>query len=328
MNLEDILKEYKNEIGIVMHIDCLCEELKEHYSTEEVIKILKEIQEKNIKLYNQYTEEIEKIDDQIDTCIIPKLKTIDLTKDTKETIKQEEISYNDEFLKCIELITNDKTTDIMPIISEIKDDQSLNTIKCRILEEITLYKKELLKEDDSETIIYYEKQIEILEEKLNTVVNYHANLNISVTPIKKHHLIFINNGDKNIFYDELKQIDSDDYEAILNLLNLIINNQTHLFKTFTNNDKFRGLLEVRDLYNKYRVVFKVVNNYYVIISTFYKDCDNNTIYRSRLRNKVDIFNDNIDVIENQLKTDPSIYLETEKEILNYLASAPKKKGLK
>ena len=116
--------------------------------------------------------------------------------------------------------------------------------------------------------------------------------------------------------------------AILDLLNLIINNENNSFKTFINNEKFKGLLEVRDLSAKCRVVFKnIYANYYAIIYTFYKDCDNSSIYRSRLLNKVNRFNDLVEKIKNQLIIDPKEFETSEQEVINYLSSFKKKKGI-
>lgn len=331
MDLKNLIKKYTNEIGFIFNINDLYKELKEYYSTTEIIKILKEISINNFKLYQTISKEINKINNLPPVYYVNNTSAIDIPSN----LNIEEQSEKNLSVECpnlhlyIDAILNEEVTDIIPIISQIEQEEQINIVKCKILETIVLYKKELLINQNEEDIIYFKEQINILQKKLNQVIKYQEKIKrINKDSNQKNHLVFLNNNGKTLFYDDLSQIDEKDYGAILDLLNLIINNENNSFKTFINNEKFKGLLEVRDLSAKCRVVFKnIYANYYAIIYTFYKDCDNSSIYRSRLLNKVNRFNDLVEKIKNQLIIDPKEFETSEQEVINYLSSFKKKKGI-
>ena len=100
--------------------------------------------------------------------------------------------------------------------------------------------------------------------------------------------------------EEINGIDKSFYERIASLLNSIKDGTFKDVKRLTENDKVKGIPEVRAY--QVRVVFeRISSNQYVIISIFTKKTNSDKAYRQNLETKISNYKKNKDVIKKICK---------------------------
>lgn len=325
MDFNDIVKKYGNELGIIINIDRLIDEISNRYSKEELINLLKYIINYNNDIYNIIkTKNSEKNNSNIQnnqSIVFPNnLKSINSCNNNSSI---DNSGNNLDVSKYINFILENNNEqeiiNILPLLDNIDFDNILFSVKCKILEYIFLFKKELMNDDlNVSDKTYYQNQIDLLQFKLNIVKNYHTNIkqNGTITN-KRNKLIFLNNNEKILFFDDLKDINDNDYPVVYSLLNSIVYGTFTNPKYFNNNENLKGIFEVRDIKTGQRVMYnRIYQDYYVIIFVFSKDGYQNSIYRERLKNRADIFYNNEETIKTLLK-------ENDSEFINYQSQLQK-----
>jgi len=92
-------------------------------------------------------------------------------------------------------------------------------------------------------------------------------------------------GDKSYLYCDIED-SIESFESIKMLINSIKTGRFKNLKNFSNNDKTKGLLEVRDISNKTRILFEPIGNKtYCIIGGIVDKRETNSIYKERLINR-------------------------------------------
>ena len=90
------------------------------------------------------------------------------------------------------------------------------------------------------------------------------------------------NGDEPYLYTDIEDY-SETYESIEILLNSLKKGEFKNIKTFNHNDKTKGLLELRDLTHRTRLLFDIVGRKkYCVIGAIVNKTDTNTLYKERL----------------------------------------------
>ena len=128
----------------------------------------------------------------------------------------------------------------------------------------------------------------------------------------ENQLLFLKTDAGNIqAIEEINGIDKSFYERIASLLNSIKDGTFKNVKRLTENDKVKGIPEVKAY--QVRVVFeRISSNQYVIISIFTKKTDSDKAYRQNLETKISNYKKNKDVIKKICK-DPE-YIEENLDI--------------
>lgn len=315
MNFDDIIKKYGNELGIIANVDELINELKNSYPKDDLINLLKYIINYNNNIYNIIRRKIDSnININHSIILNDNLKTI-IGNNDHYLIDNSKI--NIDITKYINLIlkSNNKQDiiNVLPTSNNKNFDNILLSIKCKILEYIFLFKKELMNNNlNLNDKIYCQNQIDLLQFKLDIIENHHINnkQNYTITN-EKNKLIFLNNNEKVTFFNDLKDINFHNYHIIFSLLNCIIDNTFANQKYFNNNEILKEIFEVRDIKMGPNVLFnRIYKNYYVIIFASSKCGLQTSIYQEQLKNRINLFYNSKENIKRLL-------IENNLEFLNY-----------
>lgn len=276
MDLESIISNHKNEVGIINDIENLIFNLKNQYTNEEIIIILKEI-----ILYNE--KKMKEIKSQINSMN-------NVKKQVKIDIKNPPLKKNNENIETglkadisnyfNKIENTNEDNEIIAILKKINDNEIINLIKCKILEYITMYKKELLV--DNENSNYYLNEINNLNNKLDIILTFQNSIINDNNQTTSNRIISLN---KELIYEDIKNLDPSEYKSYQSLLYSIING------TFTGNKPFfiskgKTILEVRNV-NGNRIVYdKITDNGYVIIAIFGK---NNPFIYNKVINRMSLY---------------------------------------
>lgn len=325
--MKQIISKYQNEFGIVTNINYLIKDLEKMYTKKQIIAILKEIIANNQRIYDTLEKELSKsFNDtkyQAQNSIVyePTIPPISNQKDLSG------ISINvEKYLKNLNSTsTEEEIISILPQKSANNFDNILFAIKCQILEDIALYEQELLNNPTKEEAEIYQVELQMLRYKLEVINNYHTKLDIEESAIAdKNKLLFLHDNDTNLIIKDLNDIDPSEYQDFYSLLNSIIKG------TFTGNksvflNKSNKIPEIRKV-NGERIIFDhTLDNYYTILFIFNKN--NTFIYRSRLVERVNLYNNQKEKIKQKIKDNEQGFLNdqqnSQEKILTLLQS---KKG--
>ena len=320
MNIEKIINNYINKYGIIIDINKMLNELKKYYSNEQLLIIEKEILIYNNNKYNELNNYINILNTNKNnnSIFIPSIKIQDNNKSEISGINIDVTNYLDNIIKSKDDI------ELLSIISKINNNNILTLIKCKLLEYITMYKSELLNNSLSvDDINFLNNEIDNIMDKLNYIINYEKLINNN-TPNNNNKLIFLSNNDNILFLEDLKDIDPSEYHAFYSLISSII------IGTFIGNksvfiNKSQKIPEIRRV-NGQRIIYdRISNNYYIILFAF--DKNNNHIYKSRLVERYNLYNNIKEEIQLNLLNNNIEYineqLDIQEKVLNLLNS---KKG--
>ena len=165
------------------------------------------------------------------------------------------------------------------------------------------------------------KEIDIMIEDLskyesifNNIKKHKESLYYNENKVQeKNKLVFYMNKDKSFIYDDIVDYPNL-YDSIYNLLKSIENGTFKNIKYFSNNDKLKGLCEVRDVANATRIIFDPLgDNTYCIIYAIVDKKESNHLYKQRLylrykrycleKGNVKTLNNNEDIKKLLLKGD-------------------------
>lgn len=174
---------------------------------------------------------------------------------------------------------------------------------------------------DKEELQEFKKDVEKLSQLTRKIQEYYEQENtkqdqeIQIGP--QNQLIFMEktNGGNGFISSIKKDIEKECYHELLELLNSIINGTFKNVKTFSIENKFKTISEVK-LTNS-RIIFKRVGgNIFIMIDAFTKKCSRDSIYLSNLKNKISEFYQQKDQILELIKSEQ--YLEEQKKETEYV----------
>ena len=278
MNIKVIIEKYKNEFGIITDIDAIIDELDKLYSKEELSVILKEILIYNNKKYDEINKSLrQKKIIQSNTYFYSKKDSIlKEEKDNKPNMSGIDIDVSNYLDKIIKF--NDDT-DILNIINKISNKNILLVLKCRILEYITYYKKEIINNNSSDEVEFCNNEINRLSNALNYIINFESIINPNNQLKPKNKLLFLSDNNNILFLKDLEDIDRSEYISFYSLLSSLV------IGTFNGNKSVNmpngnKIPELRRI-NGQRIIYdKICNDYYIVLFAF--DKNNNFIYKSTL----------------------------------------------
>ena len=309
--MEFEIKKYINKYGIISNIDDIIMELSNDHSDKEIYTILKEIIIFNDKRYKGMVNDINSFNNA--SKQISHVLQEPILSDKKINVSTG-MNYNiGDYMEQLELANDEKS--LIILLNSITDDNIITYLKFKLLEYITMYKKEMIV--DKENTDYYLSEINILNYKLDYIINYENVVNSDkVTDNNK-----IIPLDEQYYYDDLEEIDPSQYSSYYSMLSSII------IGTFVGRRSFfvtKGfnLYEIRRI-NGNRVVYdKIADNIYVIISLF--DKNNGFTYDQKVKNRLHDYNERIKLLKEQIK-DNEFKDEQQSKILSLLNS--KKRGI-
>ena len=228
------------------------------------------------------------------------------TNETTVILDEETQYYYNEFMG---LKLNELKTDYLSTLPSIKNERYCNIIN-RILLQLNLILK-----DWYACIQELELKKEEYEAAREEIKNIYARRRLLIdafyqkddededqeTENIENQLLFLKTDAGNIqAIEEINGIDKSFYERIASLLNSIKDGTFKDVKRLTENDKVKGIPEVRAY--QVRVVFeRISSNQYVIISIFTKKTNSDKAYRQNLETKISNYKKNKDVIKKICK---------------------------
>ena len=219
------------------------------------------------------------------------------TNETTVILDEETQYYYNEFMG---LKLNELKTDYLSTLPSIKNERY-----CNIINKILLQLNLILK-DWYACIQELELKKEEYEAAREEIKNIYARRRLLIdafyqkddededqeTENIENQLLFLKTDAGNIqAIEEINGIDKSFYERIASLLNSIKDGTFKDVKRLTENDKVKGIPEVRAY--QVRVVFERISpNQYVIISIFTKKTDSDKAYRQNLETKISNYKNN------------------------------------
>ena len=228
------------------------------------------------------------------------------TNETTVILDEETQYYYNEFMG---LKLNELKTEYLSTLPSIKNERYCNIIN-RILLQLNLILK-----DWYACIQELELKKEEYEAAREEIKNIYARRRLLIdafyqkddededqeTENIENQLLFLKTDAGNTqAIEEINGIDKSFYERIASLLNSIKDGTFKDVKRLTENDKVKGIPEVRAY--QVRVVFeRISSNQYVIISIFTKKTNSDKAYRQNLETKISNYKKNKDVIKKICK---------------------------
>jgi len=224
------------------------------------------------------------------------------TKETTIIVDEETQYYLNEFMN---LEINELETEYLNTLPSIKNERYWEIIN------IILLQLNLILKDWYECIQELElkkEEYEAAREEINDIYTRRRLLidafyqkddedEDQETENIENQLLFLKTDAGNIqAIEEIKSIDPSFYERIAELLNSIKDGTFKNVKRLTENDKVKGIPEVKGY--QVRVVFeRISSNQYVIISIFTKKSNSDRAYRQYLESKISYYKKNKDKIK-------------------------------
>ena len=285
----EIISKYKDNNGYVRELEQLRRELESLVTKDEASSIIKEVYENNLKILkdldkeNRRLESISKLKKKKKELLDYKLdkkeeKVKEDTKQIKVGKEYEDITFYIDFIELN--IDNDSYLSVLPCTKNNNDIKLLDRIISYFIKEKNSYKQYLSFDGDLEALELYESY-DIVCKKL---LDYKENLFIEEEKEEKvlNEVSYYMNGDEPYLYTDIEDY-SETYESIEILLNSLKKGEFKNIKTFNHNDKTKGLLELRDLTHRTRLLFDIVGRKkYCVIGAIVNKTDTNTLYKERL----------------------------------------------
>ena len=263
----------KKELEKILELETKKEEEKEKSSSKKTTSEKKE----------QINEKIKIADDEVEYYF-------------EEFMNLEE-SLKERYLESLPSIKNERYYEIIKIIL-LKLNELLKEWN-EYFHDSTLTKEELL--EIKKEILLIKKRKELLIKAYNRTIEENNEEEI------ENQLLFLETDAGNIqAIEEIESIDSSYYERIVELLNSIKDGTFKNIKRLVENDKVKGIPELKGY--QVRVVFeRISSNQYVIISIFTKKSNSDRAYRQNLEQKIGRYKKKKDKIKEQC-TNPK-YIE-------------------
>lgn len=292
----DIFK-YLDELNYLKDLKSLYEELKSVYESKEFVKayaILKKVVKNNQSLI----DELEKIN------MSNKDKNNKISVKNYEKKLVQDIPHNNDFIKkendtelefYIKYInSNDDYLEILPKVNDEESILILDKILIYYFNEINRCKSFIASSNESE-VEFYNDYLAMECSIFESILKYKSELltvdSVQNNQINLNELVYFMN-DK----DEIYAVDDigNDPRDIVATLKLLEKMQKGIFKNvraFVNDDKIKGIYEVRDLNAEVRVIFDILKSNkgkrkYCIIGVITDKTNTNSIYKKRLISRI------------------------------------------
>ena len=285
----EIISKYKDNNGYVRELEQLRRELESLVTKDEASSIIKEVYENNLKILKDLDKENRRLE-SISKLKKKKKELLDYKLDKKEEKVKEDTKqikvgkeYDDItfYIDFIELnIDNDSYLSVLPSTKNNNDIKLLDRIISYFIKEKNSYKQYLSFDGDLEAIELYESYDTVCKKLLD----YKENLFIEEEKEERvlNEVSYYMNGDEPYLYTDIEDY-PETYESIEMLLNSLKKGEFKNIKTFNHNDKTKGLLELRDLTHRTRLLFDIVGRKkYCVIGAIVNKTDTNTLYKERL----------------------------------------------
>ena len=306
----EIIFKYKDNNGYVRELEQLRRELESLVTKDEASSIIKELYDNNLKILkdldkeNRRLESISKLKKKKKELLDYKLdkKEEKIKEDTKQIKVGKEYDDITFYIDFIELnIDNDSYLSVLPSTKNNNDIKLLDRIISYFIKEKNSYKQYLSFDGDLEALELYESYDTVCKKLLD----YKENLFIEEEKEEKilNEVSYYMNGDEPYLYTDIEDY-PETYESIEMLLNSLKKGEFKNIKTFNHNEKTKGLLELRDLTHRTRLLFDIVGRKkYCVIGAVVNKTDTNTLYKERLvsrYSKYKLEKDNISYEERSL----------------------------
>lgn len=296
--MEEIINRYKDINGYINDSEKLYNELKANkYSLTDIINVMKNIKitnEEIIRNLDKDNKKREKLINEKNNIVIN-----NYVKEEKVTINKKDSNKNNRDINIsfyIDYINNYLENDLfLNILPKNNTKDSINIIDnilVYVLKEISFYEYNLVYDNDAYSIKYITDEIIKYKYIYKKILDYKINLNkVNDGTLNNELTYFMDNKIPNVFKDV------NDLETMKSIIKLLKSIEDGIFlniKAFTNNDKLKGIFEVRDLNKRNRVIFEFIGNGKCsIICSLINKTDSNSKYKDNLYNQIRKYKDNI-----------------------------------
>lgn len=264
-------------------------------------------------------EELENLRKASQTIGIPKTDFLLERADRQKAnfVIAKESGFEEEIKKYLELLelldpTDDVTKEVLGVLPQEDSYDKKSLVKRLYIEyyrkimkteELILAEKKMGTGDD-ELLSFYEdiKRYEQIQNALKQSINLDPE--IEKADIPKNKLLFLTtNGGRIRVFENIDSIDPKCYPALSELFNSIIEGTFRERKSLAGgNNKFSGILEVRNLEYMLRVFYRPVSdNYYAILGAIIKKTNKSSHYRTGIRSMINNYNQQKELLEEGLK---------------------------
>lgn len=300
--MEKILEKYMDDDGYIRELDKLAVELVRVSDIDLVFETIKKVKDNNKIILNKLKDENRKLSQykKEDNYIyveknyrsVPRMPKKKVIKTEKEKI---DICFYTDFIDenkdtdlYLEILPRDNTKENLAIIDRILS----HYLKEKVLLEYLIV-------SDSNVDDYIE-ELTIIDNIFNVIKEYKEGLLVStdVSESIDNIVYYCDNDGIPYIYKDIED-EEESYESIKELMESLKNRTFKNLKSFTDNEKIKGLFEVRSLNSNCnnRVLFTFLGNHKIcVIGAIINKKETNKIYRSRLQKRYQNYKNNIDKI--------------------------------
>ena len=304
------------------------------YTISQKNNVLVSIYNYNNRLYKQMKSDNKKIQNliknrqnvsskiELDQEIYTPVKTSKKEEVLEDQSLKIDISFYLELLKDIN--TYEELIKVLPDKQTDNYQDIINAILVYYYGELMTIQM-MLKEDNDEELLNDKK---IYQNKINLIKKYREELNNPQIKFEREDnvLVFLTTQSGNVCVknDIEKDIDSNQYDDVKDLLESLKKGIFKKVKPLNNNNTINGMYQVRK--GSIRVTFKrLSSNIYIVFATFYKDFQTSHQYKNYLETRYSTYLSSSDIINEQIKDKEFLNKNEEiySEIKNILSTTKK-----
>lgn len=309
MEVNELLKKYQNQQGMIVNISELLNELPKYYSSSEILNIKTQILSHNNQVTLQLQQQIAKIEEQPEYVVkTPKIELPNPITKVKSPGPKREIDVS-TYLTALKNAENRQ--EILNILQKIANNNVLTSIYYKLWEEIIFYKKVLREAQISEDIDYCNCELNNLNNIALIVLNY-----IEMGKKSRLHtnkIIFLNNNGTNCFLEDLDEIDHSEYPAFDSLLTSIMNGTFNKLRPFYTAGN--PIYEIRSV-NAHRILCdRLGKDIYIILQGFRKN--NASVYENTPDQRYHLYMKQREFLQQLIENnDDNFWKQQEQELKN------------
>ena len=297
-----------------------------NFSDEEIREFYKAINNHNKEYYSKLQKEISSY--EITETVKDNDKAVDFVEEL--TIEDDDdIAELDPTFYINQLQSCPNINDIISYLPRRKNpdfNQIMNYLIMNIIKDIK-DAEELLVVSNDEEKLEWKTFIDEKRALIDKLVEYRDDKveEEEETEDKKNTVLFLQSTSGNYYaLQDIKSIEKEYYESFEELLNSIIDGSFKNIKTFRNNKKLLGLIEVKGYQT--RIVFRQINlTTYVVVAMFVKKYQNESHYKEYLTNRQNVYLSSELEIKSNINDEE--YLQENDDIVNQLLEEFKNRGM-
>ena len=303
--MKKILEKFMDERGYIRDLDKLAVELIKVYDAKIIVETIKEAKENNKTIIAELKKENHKLSEykKVDNCSYPETNYSSIPRISKKKViktekKKIDISFYTNFINDNK--DNELYLEILPSTNTKENIKIIDRILSHYLKEKALLEYIIASDGNEQSCI---EELITIDNIFNGIKKYKESLLLSKDKKESQDNIVYYCDENNIPYI-YKDIEAEEgaYDSINELIDSLKDNTFKNLKSFTYNEKTRGLFEVRNLYSNSndRILFTFSGNHKIcIIGAIVHKKESNKLYKTRLQLRYQNYRNNMTSIINE-----------------------------